>query len=418
MPTPIRFPRRFLWGASLSAHQAEGGLSNQWTTWELENAKSLAAQSPYQYGDLPSWPEVSKQAKSAENYLSGQASDHWNRWRDDIELVEKLGLNTLRFSIEWSRIEPTEGGWNSQAMEHYKQYLAELKRRDITPIVTLFHFTLPEWFAQKGGFTKRSNLVYFQQFVTKITQELGGQLGYVITINEPTVYAWQSYGTGAWPPNVTSRWQAWRVMRNLLRAHHQAAKILHDRNRRIKVSMAHNISYVYAGDDAKLSIWSAHLIDWATNRYLLKRSLKSSDFIGVNFYFSNRVYGYRIHNPEERVSDLGWNMEPGHLQYVLEDLHERYKMPLIVTENGLADASDSQRGWWLTETIQALWQARQSGADVRGYVHWSLLDNFEWDKGKWPRFGLVAVDYDSQKRTLRPSARALARLIPTLKGDK
>ena len=418
MPKPIRFPRRFLWGASLSAHQAEGGTDNQWSSWEHENAKSLAAQSSYQYGDLPNWPDIADQAKRADNYLSGDSSDHWNRWREDIDLLDKLQLNTLRFSLEWSRIEPDEGGWNSQALEHYKQYLAELKRRDITPMVTLFHFTLPEWFAEKGGFSKRSNLIYFRRFVEKIADELGGQLSYVITINEPTIYAWQSYGSGVWPPNITSRWQAWRVMRNLLRAHRQAAEILHARSRRIQLSMAHNISYVHAGDDARLSIWSARLIDWATNHYLLKRSLKSSDFIGVNYYFSNRVYGYRIHNPDERLSDLGWNMEPGHLRYVLEDLDERYNKPIIVTENGLADASDSQRGWWLTETIQALWQAKQAGVDIRGYIHWSLIDNFEWDKGKWPRFGLVAVDYQTQKRTIRPSARALAKLLPTIRGDK
>lgn len=418
MPTPIRFPRRFLWGASLSAHQAEGGTNNQWSSWEHENAKTLATQSPYQYGDLANWTDIAQQARRADNYISAEASDHWNRWREDIDLLEELGLNTLRFSIEWSRIEPSEGGWSSSALEHYKQYLAELNKRKITPIVTLFHFTLPQWFADKGGFAKRSNLVYFQRFVQKISDELGGQLSYVITINEPTIYAGQGYGSGAWPPNLTSRWLTWRVVRNLLTAHHQSAKILHQRSRRIQVSMAHNISYVYAGDDAKLSIWSAKMIDWATNHYVLKRSLKSSDFIGVNYYFSNRVYGYRIHNPDERLSDVGWNMQPSHLQYVLEELSERYKKPIIVTENGLADAKDSQRGWWLTETIQALWQARRSGAEVIGYVHWSLIDNFEWDKGRWPRFGLVAVDYITGRRTVRPSARSLAKLLPTLKGDR
>lgn len=418
MPTPIRFPKRFLWGASISAHQTEGANTNQWTVWELENAKSLATQAPYHYGDLPAWPRVSAEAKNPDNYISGQASDHLNQWPRDIEVAAGLGLNSLRFSIEWSRIEPEEGGWDSQALQHYKDYLSELKRRDLTPVVTLFHFTLPIWFQEKGGFAKRANVRYFTRFVDKIAQELGPQLSYVITINEPTIYAWQSYGAGIWPPNLSSKWQAWRVLENLLLAHKQAASVLHQRSRRINVSMAHNLSYVYAGDDAWLSRWSARVLDWLQNRYLLRRSLKTSDFIGLNYYFSSRVYGYRVHNPEQRVSDLGWDMQPGNLQYVLEDLADRYKKPIIVTENGLADGEDKHRAWWLQETIQAMHQARQNGADLRGYIHWSLIDNFEWDKGRWPRFGLVAIDYKTGSRQIRPSAKQLAKLLMKLKGDK
>ena len=418
MPKATNFPKKFLWGASISAHQAEGGNHNQWTVWEHDNAKSLATQAPYQYSDLESWASIASQAKQAENYISGKASDHWSQWREDIDIAAELGLNSLRFSIEWSRIEPTEGAWNTEAMQHYKDYLAELKRHDITPIVTLFHFTLPVWFAQKGGFAKRSNVEYFSRFVSKVTEELGANLGYVITINEPTVYAGLSYGSGVWPPNVSSKYRMWRVLENLQLAHKQAAKILHTRSRRINVSMAHNLSYVYAGDDARLSIWSARVIDYIVNHYSLRRSLRHSDFIGVNYYFSSRVYGYRIHNPDERLSDLGWDLQPGNLRYLLEDLAERYHKPLIVTENGLADGEDKDRAWWLSQTVQAISLARQNGADVRGYIHWSLLDNFEWDKGFWPRFGLVAIDYQTGKRTIRNSAKRFARLLPRLKGEK
>lgn len=416
MSESIRFPKRFLWGASSSAHQVEGGTHNQWSEWEDEHAQTLAAQAPYQYSELDSWKMVASSAKRPGNYISGRAVNHWEKWREDFDLLEKLELNTYRFSIEWSRVEPNEGAWDSAALQHYKQYLAELRKRNITPVVTLFHFTEPLWFSQKGGFSKRKNIRHYTQFVEKIAEELGSDLSYVITINEPTVYASQSYYEGNWPPNVRSKWQTLRVVRNLLRAHKEAARVLHERSRRIRVSMAHNVSYVYAGDDAWLSQTSARLMDWVHNHYTLKRAVKSSDFIGLNYYFSNRVYGYRVHNPDDRVSDLGWDMQPSHLRYVLEDLDDRYHMPIVVTENGLADAKDEHRSWWLQETVQALWQARNNGVDVEGYIHWSLTDTVEWDKGKWPRFGLVAVNYQTMQRQIRPSAQAFARVIKQVRS--
>jgi beta-glucosidase len=138
--------------------------------------------------------------------------------------------------------------------------------------------------------------------------------------------------------------------------------------------------------------------------------------LGVNYYFSQRVYGYRIHNPEHRISDLGWDMNPADLEHTLERLALKYKLPLIITENGVADASDEKRQWWMTHTIGALQRSLASGVDVRGYLHWSLLDNFEWDKGKWPRFGLVEVDYDTMERTVRPSGRRYGAMIKKVRN--
>jgi beta-glucosidase len=143
----------------------------------------------------------------------------------------------------------------------------------------------------------------------------------------------------------------------------------------------------------------------------LKKVVKQCVFLGVIFYFSNRVYGYRIHNPNEKVSDLGWDMSPADLEHALDRLYAKYKLPIIVTESGCADESDKKRQWWMTHSIMALQRSLKLGVDVRGYLHWSLIDNFEWDKGKWPRFGLVAVDYETMQRTVRPSGRRYGEFL-------
>ena len=418
MPTRpnLAFPKNFLWGASTSAHQVEGGTHNQWSVWELENAKALAAKSTYQYGDLESWSRTKHLAKDASNYVSGKAVDHYHLYAEDMALARKMHMNAWRFSIEWSRIQPEEGAWNAEAVEHYKRYLNELKRQGLEPVVTLFHFTLPVWFAEKGGFTKRGNVRYFVDFCSRILDELGGSVRYIITINEPETYVTESYARGHWPPQATSWRTAWTVLRTLVYAHNSVADVIHKKNRRYCVSVAKNSDYIYAGDDAALSEHSAAFMQYVQDDYFLKKVVKRCDFIGVNYYFSDRVYGYRIHNPDERISDLGWDMHPEHLKHALERLWERYKKPILITENGLADELDEHRQWWLTQTIVAMQSAMDNGVELLGYMHWSLLDNFEWDKGFWPKFGLFSVDRQTMKRTPRPSALWLARIIKKVRG--
>ena len=157
-------------------------------------------------------------------------------------------------------------------------------------------------------------------------------------------------------------------------------------------------------------------MQYGQDDYFLKKVAKHCDFLGVNYYFSNRVYGYRVHNPDIDMSDLGWDLSPANIQQVLERLHDKYELPIIITENGLADATDEHRKWWLTHTIIAMQRAMAYGVKLEGYLHWSLLDNFEWDKGKWPRFGLIAVDYATQKRSARPSAIWLSKTLKKLRG--
>jgi beta-glucosidase len=412
----LKFPKNFLWGVATSAHQIEGGQHNQWSVWELENAKALAAQSSYQFDDLSNWPEVKRSAQTPSNYVSGRATEHYARFAEDISLVRKLNLNAFRFSIEWSRVQPEQGAWDAGAVKHYKEVLAELKKQGIEPMVTLFHFTLPVWFAEMGGFEKRANVKFFVEFAERILSELGGTIRYVITINEPEIYASQSYLEAKWPPQVQNRAQYRRVLANLAFAHNTIAKKLHAASRRYRVSVAKNSAYIYPGDDSALSVRAAAVMQYQRDDMFLRKVIKQCDFLGVNYYFSERVYGYRVHNPDERLNDLGWDMQPQYLERALERLSEKYKKPIIVTENGLADASDEDRQWWLMQTILAMQRAMRSGVELLGYFHWSLTDNFEWDKGYWPRFGLYAVDYRTMERTPRPSAVWFAKVLKKVRG--
>jgi beta-glucosidase len=412
----LSFPKRFLWGAATSAHQVEGDTHNQWTVWELENAKSKAAQAKFQWGDLPNWSLIEKEATDPNNYISGKGTAHYKLYHQDFDALQKLNMNALRFGLEWSRIEPNEGAWSVEAITYYKNYIKELRKRGIEPIVTLFHFTLPVWFVEKGGFEKRSNVQYFTRFAEKILRELGADVSYVITLNEPELYAYEGYYQGDWPPNlIGKRWKFWRVLNNLARAHNQTADMIHGLSRRYKVSIAKNSVFFYAGDDAWLSRRTADFFQYFQDDYFLKKIVKRSDFLGVNFYFSNRVYGYRVHNPDERISDLGWDLSPDHIQFALERLHEKYKKPIIITENGLADQEDVNRKWWLTKTLIGMQNALNNGVKLEGYLHWSLLDNFEWDKGYWPKFGLIEVNYETFERKMRPSAEWFGKVIKKLR---
>jgi beta-glucosidase len=412
----LEFPKRFLWGAATSAHQVEGNTHNQWTVWELENAKALAAASEYHFKELDTWENSEKEAKSPSNYVSGKLADHYNRYEEDFDLLTDLNMNSFRFSVEWSRIEPEENAWNVEAIEHYKRYVAELKKRGIEPVVTLFHYTLPVWFANRGGFEKKSNVKFFTRFAQKIIGELGSDVRLIITINEAEIYAYESYMSAHYPPAYSSKRKFIRVVKNLAYAHNQTSKMLHKMNRRYKVSIADNSAYFYAGDDSLLSRRAADFMQFWQDDYFLRKVIKTCDFLGVNYYFSNRVYGYRIHNANEQVSDSGFDLTPADIQYCLERLHDKYHLPILITENGLADSTDDRRRWWITQTVLGMQRAMAYGVDLMGYMHWSLVDNFEWDKGKWPRYGLVHIDYETGKRTPRPSAIWFGNVIKKLRG--
>lgn len=414
----LRFPKRFLWGAATSAHQVEGGLHNQWTVWELENAKSLAARASYQYSDLDNWSKISREAQNPPNYVSGRAVDHFSRYEEDFDILKQLNLNAFRFGIEWSRVEPEEGRFSTESINHYRAYIQALKKRGIVPVLTLFHFTLPTWFAERGGFEKRSNIKYFVRFAERIFDEFASDLRWVITVNEPEIYASESYRHGQWPPQKISRQAEKVVLLNLAAAHRRIYRRAKKQYPNLKLSAAKNSSYIYAGDDAWLSQASASWLTWSRDDWFLNQIKRQLDFLGVNYYFSDQVYGYRVHNPDDNLNDLGWDMQPANIEYVLERLNDKYKLPIMITENGLADADDQHRKWWIGETIRAMDRAMKKDVKLIGYLHWSLLDNFEWNKGFWPKFGLVSVNRRNMERTIRPSASWYGEVVRRLRKLK
>jgi len=414
---PVSFPKRFLWGVSTSAHQVEGNTHNQWTVWELENAKSLAKQAEYKLTYLPAWDEIKDQATDPANYISGRADEHYDLYERDFDVVKAMGLNSFRFSIEWSRIEPQEGSWDAAEVQHYREYLQALKKRDIEPVITLMHWTLPTWFAKKGGFEKRANVKYFVRFAEKIFEELGSELRLVVTLNEPEVYVAEGWIEGAWPPAKQSKLMAVRVYMNLAYAHRQIYRLAHRTNRRLKIGLSKNIAQHTRGDDAastKIMVW---LQQYVADYFFLGRVRRQLDWLGINYYFSNTYRGFkRVEGGPVPQSDVGWDMQPSDIQFVLERLWRKYQKPLIVTENGVADQHDKYRKWWIAQTISALYKAMQNGVKLDGYIHWSLLDNFEWAFGHWPRFGLLEVDYQTMKRRPRESAKWFAKLVKELRS--
>lgn len=407
------FPKHFFWGASTAGHQVEGGNSNQWTVWEQHNAKELAQTAHQRLGWLPSWQQVKAQAESPDNYISGAGVAHYERYEEDFDIAAQLNLNAFRFGIEWSRIEPREGEWDEAEITHYREYIASLRKRGIEPFANIWHWTFPVWFAEAGGFAKRQNLRYFKRFIEKIAEELVDDLGYIITLNEPNVYASFGYLSGEWVPNQRNPLTFLRVYRNLYKAHRIAYRVLKAKKPSLQIGIAQQLGNIQAKRphniiDQTATRWMRYFWNW----WFINRIKKQQDFVGINYYFTDYYTGLakRV-NPTVPVNDLGWYMEPEGLYPLLLRAWQHYKKPIFVTENGLADANDEYRRWWIEETIVAMERALSEGVDLRGYLHWSLLDNFEWKYGWWPQFGLVHVDRKTMKRTIRPSAKWFAKRI-------
>lgn len=410
------FPKNFFWGASTASHQVEGGTVNQWSVWELENAKELAQTAHQRLSWLPNWEEVKSNAEDPHNYVSGRGVDHYKLYEKDFDIVNKLNMNAFRFGIEWSRIEPEEGVWDEKEIKHYKKYISELRKRNIEPFLNIWHWTYPVWFSEKGGFKKKSNISYFERFVRKVSEEFCEEITYLITLNEPNVYSSFSYATGEWPPQEKSWRTTTIVYINLVIAHRRSYKILKSVKPSLQIGVAAQLANIQAKRphsfiDSVSTKWMRYFWNW----WFLYRIKNQQDFIGFNYYFTDYYTGLaKRENPKVPLNDLGWYMEPEGLYPLLIRLWSRYQKPIFITENGLADESDKFRRWWIEETIVAMERAISEGVDIKGYFHWSLLDNFEWKYGWWPKFGLVEVDRKTMSRKIRPSAKWFAEKIKEL----
>ena len=389
----LKFPAGFLWGASTASHQVEGGNHNNWSEWE---------ESPQRLAQLEKDGLLARYGK--DSFISGIAADHYNHYEEDFRLAKELGHTATRISIEWSRVEPREGHFDPEAIHHYRSVISSIRKHGMEPFVTLWHWTMPIWFRDKGEFQNKANAGYFTRFAEKMASEFT-DVTFWVTLNEPEVYTFHGYLDGTWPPQKKSLIQALRVIHNLIYAHRLGREKIKKANPAARVGIAKHNIYFEAYQERLWNVLLKKLTDWGWNCYFLNHLSGAQDFIGLNQYFHNRINGKTNQNDNLQVSDMGWELYPEAMYYALRDL-KRYQLPIYVTESGLADEGDRQRLWFIKETLKNVHRAISEGVDVRGYLHWSLMDNFEWDKGFWPRFGLVAIDYSTQKRTPRPSAWA------------
>ncbi len=412
-----RFPENFLWGASTSAHQVEGNNRSDWTDWETANAERLASEAAQKFSYLSNWSDIAGQAQSPANYRSGRACDHFQRYESDFELMQSLGMTAYRFSVEWSRIQPEPDRFDQTALKHYGQMLDSMRRHGLTPLLTLWHWTLPGWVRDQGGWTSAKTVKDFQVYADRLASEFP-QIKLWLTLNEPEIYAKEGYWTGSWPPSQHRKLIGLgQTLRHLAAAHRSAYRSIKRHIPDAQVGLAKNFVYYEAARPTLRNRIIKREFNWAVNNFFMNRVSGYQDLIGLNYYHHNRIDRRTGQNLNQRVSDLGWELYPQGIYNVLLDL-KRWNRPIFITENGLADAKDAQRIWFIEETLRAVHQAIDAGIDVRGYLHWSLMDNFEWDKGFWPRFGLVEVDYKTMARTIRPSARRYAEIIKAngLKG--
>lgn len=426
----------FLWGAATSSHQIEGGNQlNDWWIWE-------------------------NQGNIDRKEISGLATDHWNRFREDLYLAKELGLNSYRFSIEWSRIEPEEGRWDLQALEKYAEMLAECERLNLLPMVTLHHFTSPIWFAHQGDFTSELSYYKFANYVRKITKTIGNRVSCWCTFNEPVIMCVGKYLAGFQPPAIFDPEKCSRMFRGLLKSHVRAYDIIHSemprrrgpwRNHKLMVGYAHNMmDFVPARHWHPMerfltfvgrSFYNQSWLDATTGRKQqfgitgivptapeVREALGrvTTDFIGINYYSkaimrwrakgeqfetaAGLPFGIGFSEMNEPVSEMGWGFHPEGLRRMIR-FAKNYSLPIYITENGIADGSDRFRADYLRSHLRVLADEILHGADIRGYFYWSLLDNFEWVKGFRPRFGLIEVDYETFKRSPRPSSYEYQRII-------
>ncbi len=379
----LLFPEGFLWGTATSSYQVEG--NNVFSDW-WDFAKS------------------------------GDAADEYNLYEQDFDLVKNLNQNAHRLSVDWSRIEPEEGKFDQAEIDHYKKVLKSLKDHNIKVMLTLWHFSNPKWFAKKGGWTQLKAPFYFERFVKNIVPELEEYVDIWITLNEPGIYTFMGYlggdEVGKWPPAKNSKWQALLSTWNLTRAHKKAYKILKEFSRK-PVGMSQNVqSFEPYHKHSVIEQISVMIGDITTNHIFYYMTKGYHDFIGINYYFNRRFnmkegsFTPEIveiqNNKLKDVSDLGWEVYPEGIFDVLTDLSDG--LPIYITECGIASTNDDRRTRFLINYIQEVYRAIQAGVNIKGFFYWSLIDNFEWHRGYNPRFGLVEIDYKTQKRTPRPSS--------------
>jgi len=393
------FPDNFYWGAATASYQVEGGIDNC------------------------DWAEAARQGRVP---VCGVACDHYNRFEADFDIAKELGHTAHRFSIEWARIEPEQGKFDMEEVEHYRKVIRALKERNLEPILTLWHFTLPIWFAESGGFTRSDAYEVFGKYVDFVVQELGAEVTHITTMNEPNVYATQGYINGEWAPFIVSTkpWQRsyggqtiskrsklfgfvsyLKVMKQLVKSHNHAYTIIKNHAPHAQVSFVKHV-HVYLKPKGFLNKIRAKLSDYFQNHRFTRRTINHVDEIGINYYQASQ-FGIEV---TPKKTDMGWYFVPEHIYDALM-LMSKYNKPMFVSEAGIADNDDSDRAEYITKQVDGVRRAIADGADVRGHLYWSLMDNYEWALGCEKQFGLIKINYETLEREIRPSAWVYKELI-------
>lgn len=417
------FPDGFLFGTATAAVQIEGGdRNNSWYRW-------------------------SELGKIRDGSHSIVACDHWNRVEQDIGLMRRIHSGTYRMGVEWSRIEPEEGRFDSEALAAYRRELELLREAGIVPLVTLHHFSNPLWLEDSGAFGRPDIVRIFRRYAEVVYRALGDLCEDWVTINEPNVYLVFGYLYGFWPPGKKNPIAFVRRARNMIRCHLAAYDRMHRianrEGRRVRVGVAHHLRIF----DSEHGNSAERVLSRIYDRYFQDLFLRGTtegrvyrpfgpvepfgppgpdgyyaDFLGLNYY-TRDVLGFHLDPrtlfvrfgtaPGAAVNDLGWELYPQGLFRLGMALARRYDLPLWITENGTCDAADAFRSEYIVSHLRQVLRLIRHGARVERYYHWSLMDNFEWIEGVSARFGLYEVDFETQVRRLRPSGRLYGEISRT-----
>jgi beta-glucosidase len=382
-----RFPEGFVWGVATAAHQIEGGnWNNDWWAWEHDPASPCKEP-------------------------SGDAVDSWHRWPEDVALVADLGFRAYRFSVEWSRIEPEEGEFSRAALEHYRRICGALRERDLLPVVTYHHFTTPRWLAARGGWERTDAPDHFVRFAERVTRAVGDLAGHVCTFNEPNIVATFGYLAGLFPPgrrgDVAARR---RVNDTFIAAHRAAVPAIKSVAPGLAVGLTLAMTdYQVAepGGEARRDRIRRNMED------VYLEAARGDDFIGVQTYTRMLVgpEGALAPPAGAELTQMGYEFYPEALEATIRRAWAvTGGTKVLVTENGIGTDDDARRIAYTERALAGVLRCLDDGIDVRGYIHWSLMDNFEWAEGYRPTFGLVAVDRETFARTPKPSAHWLGSI--------
>lgn len=356
------------------------------------------------------------------------AADHLNRVESDAELMASLGIRHYRMGLEWARIEPEDGRFDPDALAHYRRELKGLRDRGITPLVTLHHFNDPGWFSEAGGFLAPGAHEVFARYATRAVESLGGLVDEWITINEPNVFGYNGYLLGCWPPGRRSYKDLLRAFGGLAHGHIAAYRAIHAVQPQARIGFANHVrvfdpAYPRNPLDRAAASTTEYLFQGVLTRAACRGRFLAPlvqpkgvrpgtyyDFLGLNYYSRDIVSGPNQRTASRvKVNDLGWEIFPEGLVRLARRYSKDYPGPIYITENGTADAADAFRSRFLHDHLKAI--AEASDLPIERYYHWTFTDNWEWAEGQTARFGLVALDYATQQRTVRDSGRFYADII-------